>query len=46
MKILIDKTIVLIVEDDKDVREYIRGELKDEYHVEEAANGEQGLQKS
>jgi signal transduction histidine kinase/ligand-binding sensor domain-containing protein/DNA-binding response OmpR family regulator len=43
---LIDKTIVLIVEDNPDVREYIKDGLKDHYHVEEAANGEQGLRKA
>jgi len=43
---LIDKTIVLIVEDNADVREYIKDALKDFYHVEEAANGEQGLRKA
>ncbi len=43
---LIDKTIVLIVEDNPDVREYIKDDLKDVYHVEEAANGEQGLRKA
>jgi signal transduction histidine kinase/ligand-binding sensor domain-containing protein/DNA-binding response OmpR family regulator len=43
---LIDKTIVLIVEDNADVREYIKDALKEIYHVEEAANGEQGLKKA
>ena len=43
---LIDKTIVLIVEDNPDVRDYIKDDLKDIYHVEEAANGEQGLRKA
>ena len=43
---LIDKTIVLIVEDNPDVREYIKDALKETYHVEEAANGEQGLRKA
>jgi signal transduction histidine kinase/ligand-binding sensor domain-containing protein/DNA-binding response OmpR family regulator len=43
---LIDKTIVLIVEDNPDVREYIKDALTDHYHVEEAANGEQGLRKA
>lgn len=43
---LIDKTIVLIVEDNADVREYIKDALKEIYHVEEAANGEQGLRKA
>jgi signal transduction histidine kinase/ligand-binding sensor domain-containing protein/DNA-binding response OmpR family regulator len=43
---LLDKTIVLIVEDNADVREYIKDALKDDFHVEEAANGEQGLRKA
>ena len=43
---LIDKTIVLVVEDNPDLREYIRDDLKDLYYVVEAANGEQGLRKA
>ena len=43
---LVDKTIVLVVEDNPDVREYIKDALIDVYHVEEAANGEQGLRKA
>ncbi|MCW9064732.1 MAG: response regulator, partial [Ignavibacteriaceae bacterium] len=43
---LIDKTIVLIVEDNPDVRDYIKDGLNDIYHVEEAANGAQGLRKA
>ncbi len=43
---LIDKTIVLIVEDNPDVRDYVKDDLKEIYHVEEAANGEQGLRKA
>jgi signal transduction histidine kinase/ligand-binding sensor domain-containing protein/DNA-binding response OmpR family regulator len=43
---LIDKTIVLIVEDNPDVRDYIKDDLKEIYHVEEAANGEQGFRKA
>ena len=43
---LIDKTIVLIVEDNPDVRDYIKDDLKEIYHIEEAANGEQGLRKA
>ena len=40
-----DKTIVLVVEDNPDLREYIKDDLKKIYHVEEAANGEQGYEK-
>lgn len=43
---LVDKTIVLIVEDNLDLREYIKDDLKEVYHVEEASNGEQGLRKA
>jgi signal transduction histidine kinase/DNA-binding response OmpR family regulator len=43
---LVDKTIVLVVEDNHDLREYIKDDLKGIYHVEEAANGEQGLRKA
>jgi signal transduction histidine kinase/ligand-binding sensor domain-containing protein/DNA-binding response OmpR family regulator len=43
---LVDKTIVLIVEDNPDVREYIKDALKEFYHIEEAANGEQGFRKA
>ncbi len=42
----IDKTIVLIVEDNKDVREYVREILHKDYCVEEAINGEQGVRKA
>ncbi len=41
-----DKTIVLIVEDNKDMREYIREILNNTYFVEEAINGEQGVRKA
>jgi len=43
---LIDKTIVLVVEDNPDVREFIRDGLTEHYYIEEAANGEQGLRKA
>jgi signal transduction histidine kinase/ligand-binding sensor domain-containing protein/DNA-binding response OmpR family regulator len=42
----IDKTIILVVEDNADVREYIRDSICDSYEVEEAVNGEQGLRKA
>ncbi len=41
-----DKTIILVVEDNKEVREYIREFLSEEYCVEEAINGEQGVRKA
>lgn len=43
---LLDKTIVLIVEDNPDVRDFIKDALKENYHIEVAANGEQGLRKA
>jgi len=36
------KTVVLIIEDNYDMREYIKESLKDRYVIEEAVNGEQG----
>jgi signal transduction histidine kinase/ligand-binding sensor domain-containing protein/DNA-binding response OmpR family regulator len=41
-----DKTIILIVEDNAYVREYIRDSLKGSYRVEEASNGEHGVKKA
>ena len=41
-----DNTIVLIVEDNKDVREYVREILHKDYCIEEAINGEQGVRKA
>ncbi|MCW8803025.1 MAG: response regulator, partial [Ignavibacteriaceae bacterium] len=41
-----EKNIVLVVEDNHDVREYIREALIQEYNVAEAVNGEQGLRKA
>ena len=41
-----DNTIVLIVEDNKDVREYVREILHKDYFIEEAINGEQGVRKA
>jgi signal transduction histidine kinase/ligand-binding sensor domain-containing protein/DNA-binding response OmpR family regulator len=38
-----DKTIILVVEDNYDMREYIKESLSDTYSVEEAVNGEQGV---
>lgn len=39
-----DKTLVLIVEDNDDIRNYIHDELKNTYQVIEAENGKEGLQ--
>jgi len=41
-----DKNIILVVEDNADVREYIKDSLGTGFKVEEAANGEQGLRKA
>ncbi|MCD8167260.1 MAG: response regulator [Bacteroides sp.] len=40
----INKPIVLIVEDDHDIRDYIAGELQNSYEVIVAENGEQGVE--
>lgn len=40
------RTIILVVEDDEDIRKYIRKELENRYHVEEAVNGAAGLTKA
>lgn len=42
----LDKSIVLIVEDNADVRKYIKDSLGDGFQFEEAANGEQGVRKA
>jgi signal transduction histidine kinase/ligand-binding sensor domain-containing protein/DNA-binding response OmpR family regulator len=41
-----DKTIVLVVEDNYDMRQYIKDSLNSEYFIEEAVNGEQGVRKA
>ena len=41
-----EKTIVLVVEDNYDMREYIKDSLGEDYFVEEAVNGEQGVRKA
>jgi len=38
-----NKPIVLVIEDDADIRQYIMDELKDEYELKEASNGLEGL---
>jgi len=40
------KPVVLIVEDNADVRTYVRGFLEKQYTVEEAENGKAGLEKA
>ena len=41
-----DKYIVLVVEDNADVREFIKDSLGSEFQIEEAQNGEQGVRKA
>ena len=41
-----DKLIILVVEDNADVRQYIKDSLGKEFIIEEAANGEQGVRKA
>ncbi len=41
-----DKTIILVVEDNYDMREYIKESMESNCHVEEAVNGEQGVRKA
>jgi signal transduction histidine kinase/DNA-binding response OmpR family regulator/ligand-binding sensor domain-containing protein len=40
------KYIILLVEDNTDVRDFIKDSLRNEFQVEEASNGEQGLRKA
>jgi len=42
----VSKKMVLIVEDNIELRTYIKNELKNEYHVKEAENGLDGLEKA
>ncbi|MCC8197862.1 MAG: response regulator [Tannerellaceae bacterium] len=37
---------LLVIEDDEDMRQYIREELEDTYRIEEATNGKDGLEKA
>lgn len=39
-----DQAVILIVEDNQDLREYISRNLLDEYHILQAENGKKGLQ--
>ena len=41
-----DKTIILVVEDNHDMREFIKESLGKGYQIEEAINGEQGVNKA
>ena len=44
--LITNKNIILIVEDNADVREFIKDSLGNEYHFEEAENGEEGFRKA
>ncbi|HEX7357974.1 MAG TPA: two-component regulator propeller domain-containing protein, partial [Ignavibacteriaceae bacterium] len=41
-----DKDIILVVEDNSDVRKFIIDSLGDKYHFEEAENGEEGIKQA
>jgi signal transduction histidine kinase/DNA-binding response OmpR family regulator/ligand-binding sensor domain-containing protein len=41
-----EKNIILIVEDNEDVREFIKDSLGSEFQIEEASNGETGLRRA
>jgi len=45
-KDLMNKKMVLIIEDNAELRTYIKNELKSEYHIKEAENGLDGLEKA
>ncbi len=41
-----DKNIILVVEDNTDMRDFIKDSLADDFRIEEASNGEQGVRKA
>ena len=41
-----NKNIILVVEDNSDVREFIKDSLDNQFQIEEASNGEQGVRKA
>ena len=41
-----DKSLILIVEDNSEVRSYIKENLEQNYRIEEAVNGEEGISKA
>ena len=42
----VDKNILLIVEDNEDVREFIKSSIGADFQIEEASNGEMGIDKA
>ena len=46
IKIEEDKSLILIVEDNSEVRSYIKENLEANYRIEEAVNGEEGISKA
>lgn len=42
----VDKPLLLVVEDNNDIRSYIRDSLSDDYNVTTASNGKSGLEKA
>jgi len=45
-RLLDAKPLILVVEDSEDVRSYLTGLLKNDYRINEAADGEDGIKKS
>lgn len=41
-----DKETILIIDDNQDIRDYVRSILQDEYRIIEAANGQEGIQQA
>lgn len=41
-----DKETILVIDDNQDIRDYVRSVLQDEYNVLEAANGQEGIQQA
>lgn len=41
-----DKSIILLIEDNRDLREFISGELSEAFHIETAENADQGIDKA
>lgn len=46
IKVEEDKSLILVVEDNSEVRSYIKENLEQNYRIEEALNGEEGIDKA